>query len=214
MTAELKYFAENPREEVYNSMITEWGLDWANRGLDDFKTDPIVYDYTFTEALEFLKGSPFWKESRMEDGVKDPVKEVGHVTYRVTDFDKILVQAMIIALDDSCICYTYSTKEVDGTQFNGHLTLPFRMHPRDLNSLTMISRMESVANDSRLPALYERHMQEVAVRIGTAQKEELTEHVVPEQVVTEKAASDGVSRIFWNDLATAAFAIAMRDGRI
>lgn len=212
-TYNLKYMNEDPRKDDYNSFIEERSIKWLNRGKDNFNPKKkMEYSFSFLEVLEILKRNPSYDGSELDSNSKDYLETI-YLRYLVRESEQLTVNMTIFALPDSIIAYAYSTIELDRTTYNGHLTFPARFSEKNQDVIALLIKMDLSSGDSRIAALYERHLNETAVRIASSQKEEhIEEYSYPEQVVVEKDTCDGVRKIIYNDAISAAISIAIRDG--
>ena len=213
ITYDLNYVNKDPRKDDYNSFLSDWSVKWLNRGKDNFNPKKKMdYSFSFLEALEIVKQNPSYSNSESDPNSKDYLETV-YLRYLVRESDQLTVNMTVFALPDSIIFYAYAIIEIDGSSHNGHLTFPARLSEKNQDVIALLIKMDLSSGDSRLAALYERHLNETALRIASSQKEEqIEEFKYPEQIEVEKDTCDGIRKIVYNDVISAAISISIRDG--
>jgi hypothetical protein len=209
----LTYLNKDPRKGEYDSFLSEWSIKWLNRGKDNFNPKKKMnYSFTFSEVMEILKQNPSYKNSYSDLNSKDYLETI-YLRYLVRESDSLTVNMTIFALPDSIISYAYAIIEINNASYNGHLTFPTRLSEKNQDAIALLIKMDLSSGDSRLAALYERHLNETSIRIAVDQREEhVEEFKYPEQTEVEKDTCDGIRKIVYNDAISAAISIAIRDG--
>lgn len=213
LLSNLPYTNEDPRKKDYLSLLNDCSIKWLNRGKDSFNpAKKMNYTFSFLEVLEILKKNPTYKNSDSDSNFKEYLETI-YLRYLLRESDNLTVNMTIFALPDSIISYAYAIVEIDSSSHNGHLTFPARFSEKNQDVIALLIKMDLTSGDSRLASLYERHLNETAIRIAVSQKEEqIEEFEYPEQIEVEKDTCDGIRKIIYNDVISAAISIAIRDG--